>query len=190
MNNTFEEHISAATVMVENQQFEEAIKQYQALIARNPEKLPILMDLAAVYIVQKQEENAMELYQQVLLQNPYHYEAANNLAWFISHQEDGDLTKATTLALLARKGITNKYLSWDTLGWIYFRRGQYDEAIDQFNQVLAEQPDEPQTLYQMAEAYHAKGEFFKAVEALRLALASTREFQGRTKAEALLKKLE
>ena len=69
----------------------------------------------------------------------------------------------------------NSY-SLDTLGWVYYRRGDYDKALEEVKMAVSIKADEPVFYYHLAKIHQAKGEFYKAVELLRKALSEKGSF--------------
>jgi tetratricopeptide (TPR) repeat protein len=63
--------------------------------------------------------------------------AANNLAWNIADGERGNLDEALTLAQsCVDKNAANAGF-YDTLGWIYFKKGLMSPAVEQLKKAVA-----------------------------------------------------
>jgi Flp pilus assembly protein TadD len=59
----------------------------------------------------------------------------------------------------------------DTLGWIYYKKQQYDPAIRELMDAVEKAPDNPEYQYHLGVAYAAKGDVAKARTALEKAVA-------------------
>jgi tetratricopeptide (TPR) repeat protein len=78
----------------------------------------------------------------------------------------------------------------DTLGWIYYLKGSYLNAITEFQDSLARDPDNPIINYHMGLAYYKNEQPDKAREYLQKALALEENFDGAEEARTILKELK
>jgi tetratricopeptide (TPR) repeat protein len=62
--------------------------------------------------------------------------AANNLAWIIA-ENGGNLDEALQLATLATTKSPNSPNFFDTLGWVYLKKGLNSPAVEQFRKAVA-----------------------------------------------------
>ena len=113
--------------------------------------------------------------------------AANNLAWLIAMEKDGDLSEALRLAMLAKQAMPDEPHIADTLGFVHLKRGSYPLAASQFQQALGNKPDDPLITFHLAQAQFGKGDKAEAIATLKKALESKQEFKERAEAEAMLK---
>jgi tetratricopeptide (TPR) repeat protein len=63
--------------------------------------------------------------------------AANNLAWLLSENNQGNLDEALRLAQSAVTSDQNAALFYDTLGYVYFKKGLNSQAIEHFKKAVA-----------------------------------------------------
>ena len=77
----------------------------------------------------------------------------------------------------------------DTLGWVYFRMGEYQKALVPLEQALDLAPEADIILYHMGMLLHKTGRLQEAREKLRKALAGEADFIGRQEAEKVLRSL-
>ena len=75
-------------------------------------------------------------YQRAVKKDPENGTWSNNLAWLYVEQQTNP-QKTIELALNAVKQAPTKKDFLDTLGWAYFRNGQYRKALRAFEQVIA-----------------------------------------------------
>jgi tetratricopeptide (TPR) repeat protein len=114
--------------------------------------------------------------------------AANNLAWIYAERQD-DLDKALALARSAIARLPNNPQVLDTLGWIYYRRGEAEQAIPQFIASIEKNPKNPVYHYHLGLAYVAAASPAKARVAFSRALAIGDDFPGADDARRALEGL-
>ncbi len=74
----------------------------------------------------------------------------------------------------------------DTLGLVYYKKGFYDSAINEFVASLEKIPNNPIVHYHLGLAYHSKGKRAHAKKALERALSLNTNFEGADKARKIL----
>ncbi len=166
----------------------EAVAEFKQLIKNQPDFVPANLGLATLYESQKDYAKAKSLYEKVLQLQPNQPVAANNLAYLTANDKNGDLGEALRLAMLAKQAEPNNPNIADTLGYIHYKRQAYDLAISQFQQALAEKPDDPAITYHLALAQFGNKEKKTSLATLEKALASKSPFAEREEAEKVLQK--
>jgi tetratricopeptide (TPR) repeat protein len=106
----------------------------------------------------------------LLDETPGHASACNDLAWIIADQ-GSDFDQALTFAERAVLLETNAN-TLDTLGWVRFKRGEYEAARNAFERAVNLDPTEPGIRYRLGRTLHANGNVADAAAAYRQALAS------------------
>jgi len=166
-----------------------AITEYEKVVAKNPKAIPALMMIGMLYDRKQQQKKANEYYQKVLDINKTHVLAANNLAYNYS-QYGGNVDVALGIAQKAREANPNDPNLADTLGWIYYKKSSYLAAIG----LLKESNEKfngsnPEVLYHLGMAHLKNGDKSLAVENLKKAVASDKNFNGRDEAKRALDEL-
>lgn len=183
-------YIIRARVMHAMGKTDDAIKEFQQLLASQPNSVPAIMGLATLYEAQKKYGEAKANYKKVLELMPDQPAAANNLAYLIAEEENGDLGEALRLAMLAKQAVPEDPNISDTLGVVHLKRESYGLAISQFQQALAAKPEEPVIHYHLALAQMGNNDTEAAKSSVQKALESKAAFAERKEAELLMKKLE
>jgi tetratricopeptide (TPR) repeat protein len=131
---------------------------------------------------------AQDAYEKALAVNPGLAMAANNLAYLLS-EHGGDADRALALARTAKRAAPADPHVSDTLGWILYKRGSYQEALPLLRQSAATLR-EPVVQYHLGMAAFKAGDQSTAREALTQALRSPASFPGRAEAERILSELK
>ncbi len=149
---------------------EQALKEYDALSRQQPNAVGphtvaamLLQGLGRLDEAQRRYERVIELDRQAPV-------AANNLAWLYA-ERGGNLDIALQLAQTARRNLPTQPAVADTLGWVYYKKQQYDLAIRELEDAVDKDPDNPEYQYHLGAAYAARGDVSKARTALQKAVA-------------------
>ncbi len=188
--NIAEAYFAIASILKAEGKTEEAIQEYQKIIEKKTDSIPGHMGLAVLMESKGNIEQAKKHYQKVLELDKNYPPAANNLAWIIASEPDGDLGKALLLAMTAKKASPEDPNIADTLGWIYLKRGSNELAIAQFELALQNKKNNPAILYHLAMAQNAKGDTQKALASLKQCLEIKETFPDRKNAEKLFNQLK
>lgn len=126
---------SMATIFASQNRVDDAIAQYQVIIAKRPAAQPYTM----LGILEEQRGNAQAAeanYRHALEITPETPIAANNLACLILDNQ-GNLDEALQLATLAVNKGQNVASFLDTLGWVYLQKGLSSPAVEQLRKAVA-----------------------------------------------------
>ena len=169
----------------------EAIEKYEAAIQANPNIMAAYLSLGLLYESDRDFDNAIQVYERALAANPGFWMAANNLAFLLSVQSDdkAELERALSLGKQALSFRPNHPGILDTIGWVHYRLGDYNQAWDVMEKALAGAPDSPLLNYHMGMVLLKKDQTDAARDRLEKALEGDEDFIGRDTAEATLKEL-
>jgi len=119
--------------------------------------------LALCYEKSGQMDKSRLIYERLLRFEPQHALAMNNLAYTLALQGKS-LFRAHTLArkAVARDPTNPSYL--DTLGWILFKLGRYQQAQQMLEKAMRLNGDEVEILEHLRQVYDKQGLHIKAVE--------------------------
>ncbi len=108
-------------------------------------------------------DRSIRLYERILEVDPGNSLMMNNLAYILA-LEGKSLEKAKELAMKATSNEPANAGFLDTLGWIYFRLGEYAKAREILEKASSLDPDEPEILEHLSKAYEKLGDTEKAKE--------------------------
>ena len=178
-------HMHLAKYYSANGMKETALEHYSAVEKVKPGYVPALMSMAVIYEIQKEFVKAENYYRKVLAVQPAHPDAANNLAFLLT-ENPGTLEEAFRLAKIAT-GIKHKDPNvLDTIGWIYYQKGNYLRALSDLQESYNLNPDNPLTAYHLGMVYYRTKEFEKAKKYIKKALAINPSFRGADLARKML----
>ncbi len=181
-------YYSLADIYMRDNRINEATSQYKAMLSNNPKLSKANMMLGVIYENQKDYEKAEKYYRAVLEIAPSFAPAGNNLAYILLQKEDS-INEALVFAQKAREFAPNSPEIMDTLGMVYYKKGLYGNAVNQFLDSLEKLPKNPEIHYHLGLAYSKKGEKEKAKTSLRKALSLNDKFEGADDAKTILTEL-
>ncbi len=114
-----------------------------------------------LYRVAGQLNEAEESYQRALKTSQYLTPALVGLARIADRQ--GDLGRARSLILEAQGYEPTNWRLFESLAAIYFKRGNYAEAVNQYERVASLTDEQPFVLNDLGSAYYMQGDFERAI---------------------------
>jgi tetratricopeptide (TPR) repeat protein len=124
-----------AELLARGNRIDEAIGQYKAVL----DKRPTAQVWTLLGILEDGRGNiaaAETAYRNALQITPETPIAANNLAWIIA-ENGGNLDEALQLATMAATKNPQSAGFYDTLGWVYFKKGLNSPAVEQMKKAVA-----------------------------------------------------
>lgn len=181
-------YMSLSRILTSQNKTEDTISVYKALIAKRPDQPSPYSLLGTLYEAQKKYDLAEEQYKKSLEINSEFIPAMNNLAYLYGRQ-DRELNKAFDLARRAREKVGDYPAVMDTLGWVYYKKGLYDNAIVEFDSCIEKEPDNPMFHYHLGLTLHKNGKSDAAKASLEKALDLSKDFEGADEAIKILSAL-
>ncbi len=165
-----------AIFLGDREQLDEAGEVIAAGLKQFPHNVDLLYQLGVVHEKRGERGKALELMQQVLQLNGNHPDALNFVAY---HQAENDeeLELALSRTLKALSSKKSGYII-DTLGWIYFKLGRFEESREQLEKASNLQPDDPVILEHLGDLYQSLTLWEEAVEAYRKVLEIDPQAEG------------
>jgi len=134
-----------------------ALAQLQSALDRNPKDTMTLMLMATIHSSLKNYDKAKILYEDVLKLNPSMPAALNDLAYLLSEKLN-QVEQALPYATKARGLAPNDPGVEDTLGWIFYRRGEYARALPLLSESAEKMPKQAEVQYHLAMLHYTTGD--------------------------------
>ena len=155
---------------LDTKQVDKGIALYRDAAKRQPKAVGPPIMVGMLYQMQNNPREAQANYEQALAIDKTAPVAANNLAWLYS-ETGGNLDLALQLAKTAKAGLPDRPEVDDTLGWVLYKKGQFNEALPSFQQCIAHDPRNPSYQLHLGLVYAALSEKDKARDALQKSLS-------------------
>ncbi len=137
---------------------EEALVQAEKLAVRPEEKEYVRFMQGSVYERQKKYEQAEQAFRQVLQQDPNNSMTLNYLGYMLA-DHNSHLEEALTLVKKALDLDPQNYNYIDSLGWVYFKLGNYDQAEENLRRAADKAPSDPTIQDHLGELYARTNRF-------------------------------
>jgi tetratricopeptide (TPR) repeat protein len=137
---------------------EEAIAQAEKLAVRAEEKEYIRFLQGSIYERQKKFDLAEQAFRQVLQQNPSNSMALNYLGYMLA-DHNSHLEEALTLIKKALDFDPQNGAYLDSLGWVYFKLGNYDQAEENLRRAADKTPNDATIQDHLGELYARTSRF-------------------------------
>jgi tetratricopeptide (TPR) repeat protein len=100
------------------------------------------------------------------------------------------LDEAESLIQEALKIEPNDGFYIDSLGWVYYQKGDYNQAVELLERAVEITVDDPTIIEHLADAYEKAGKADRAVSRYREALKKTKEDEQVKRIRDKIKRLE
>ncbi len=184
-------YLYRARIHINEKKYDEAINILKAATEKIPNDIRASMMQAGILRILGKYRESIELYYNILKNNPKIYEAANNMAAIIADHEynDPDMLKKAQQAA-EQLANSDNYLFLDTLGWVYYRQGKFEQALRMLERSIKLNPDaSPEIHYHYGVVLWKKGNIIKAKEVLSYATKEGANYPELELAKKLLKEI-
>jgi tetratricopeptide (TPR) repeat protein len=144
---------------------EEAIREFETIVAKSPQQLSALTILGMLHEQRKDYPRATAKYEEALRVNPRFAPAANNLAWILI-ENGGDKERALSYAETAWQALPRDPNIADTLGWVYYHKQMYAKSVSLLKESVDQLPEHPLILYHYGMAQYANNNPDEAKQSL------------------------
>lgn len=175
---------------VANNKVKDGIVKFSAEIKNDEENPGPQFILGLLYEQDGQFDKAREIYSELLRNKPGFQLAANNLAYLLATKfsDSGeDMQEALKLARVAASSQSPEAL--DTLGYILYLNGEYEQALHVLNSALQVVPDFSAAQYHKALVYYREGKRGEAKKILTKLLNTQGDFPEKKEATNLLDRI-
>ena len=147
----------------------EAIKYYEKAHDLSPKDVQIMGTLAMAYNTEKMFKESDELYEEALFLDPDNALILNNYAYNLSVRNE-KLEKSLSMAqrAIAKEPDNSSYL--DTIGWIYFKLGQNEQAVVYISKAISKNGSNAVLQDHLGDVYNAMHDYDNAVKYWKKAL--------------------
>ena len=166
----------------------QAIHELQAQLAKTPNAQGFLT-LALLYERTGDFPQARDVYEKLLAINPNFVLALNNLAYLYTEHLN-NLDKAYELARKAHDLQPQDAAAGDTLGWVLYKRGDYQQALSILQESAEKLPDVPEIQFHLGMTAYMMGQTDLASAALQKASRTAKDFPGKDEGRRRLASLE
>jgi tetratricopeptide (TPR) repeat protein len=169
---------------------EDAVAVYREGLSKLPDNDRLQFSLAAAQERAGDGQGAIATYEAILERRPGSEIAANNYAALVADFQFDDPAKIDRALQHAKHLETSDNAFYlDTLGWLYYRKGDYEQARIYLDRAVALRADIPAILYHLGMTLYKLGDNTGARAELEKALANEAAFPGRDEAERTLRDL-
>jgi tetratricopeptide (TPR) repeat protein len=158
-----------AQLYLKQGRLDQARAEYEGIGQRNPSDVGARTMVGSLLEVQGKRDEAVKAYQVVVNSGGNAPVAANNLA-FIYAERGTNLDEALQLATQAKQRMPDDASVDDTLGWIYYKKGQPQLAIGPLQDSLKKRSDNAEVLYHLGMTQAKLGQNAEARVSLQRAL--------------------
>jgi tetratricopeptide (TPR) repeat protein len=172
---------------------ESAVARLESAIKQNEKNKEAWMLLGMIHKRDKDYQAAATVFKQAFDAIPSLWSAANDYAYITSEhlvEQSGDLSEAMAYAQKAVSLNGSAGPARDTLGWIYYKMGNYELAHDELKVALAQRPDHYIVNYHMGMVLEKQGRHQEAATHLESALAKNMDFPGADDARKIVEQYE
>jgi len=161
--------IHLSSIMREAQKYDEAEPLLRKARTEHPDNEQILFQYGVVLHDLKQKENSISVMREVIALNPRHADALNFIAYTLA-EEKRDLDEALILVEKALEIDPENGYYIDTLGWIQYQAGRYEEARDSLARAVDLAENDVVILVHYADSLVKTGDTDKAIGFYKAAL--------------------
>jgi tetratricopeptide (TPR) repeat protein len=189
--NSFIPYRNLATTYTVQKKTGEAIKQLEKLLKEDPENIRPAFLIGVLSENANDRPKALSHYRMVVEKEPNFMPALNNLAFLIAEKGGSkkELKEALQLALRAVRHAPDSPNVKDTLGWVYYKMGEYERAYGQLQKLLDKGVVSPVFNYHLGMVLYKQGRSVEAREYLEKALEKAVRYVDRDKIREVLKEL-
>ena len=155
---------------VKRGRLDKALEAYREGLSNHPQDPALNLRLAQILEQMGQLDEAITQYEQVLVLSPDSIIARNNIAVLYSDHAPSQENLNRAISLMRGYATRTEPALLDTLGWVYYRLGEAEQAVQYLSKATANGGDDPTIHYHLGVALMETGQSAKARTALQDAL--------------------
>jgi len=141
-----------ASIHEESGNYDEAENQLKQALDQDPDNSRYLFRLGVVYDKHKKKDASIEVMRRVIALDPQNASALNYLGYTYADLGQ-NLDEAEQLILEALKFKPDDGFITDSLGWVYYKKGDYQKALHYLKKASEIVPEDPVILEHVGDAY-------------------------------------
>jgi len=172
----------------EQKEYRKAEAAFRKAIAAKPDAMETYLLLGRMHLREGDYQKGRAAYEQALEKQPGFWVAANDLAVLLCERaaSGADLDKALSLAQNALKSRPEEPAVQDTLGWIWYKKGDGGKALELLQRAQGKVPESAEINYHLGMALFKAGRREEAKVYLKKSIAGVGDFPGREEAARTL----
>jgi len=143
-----------------------------------------------VFVKASSNDAAIKIYEQLNETAPDNLMVVNNLAALLSDHRKDEKSLARAKELALKLADSKQPALLDTLGWVYYKLGEYDQAAAVLSGVVEQAPKVPVFRYHLGMTYYRQGDIRAAKEILSGAVAEEYRYDGVDEARSVYAELK
>lgn len=167
--------------------YDRGLEAAKKAVELNPTSAAVLDSKALLLERAGRPAEARKLYDQSIKLEPENPITLNNLAYLMAETGD-NLDLALTYAQKAKQRMPAMQEVSDTLGWIYLKKNLSDNALQIFQTLVEQSPQNSAFRYHLGLAFYQKGDKAKALKEARTALEQKPSREEEAKIRELIAK--
>jgi Flp pilus assembly protein TadD len=161
----------------------------ERVVALDPKNDEAHFQLGALYDENKVKDKSIASMKKAIELNPKNAPALNYLGY--TWAEMGvHLDEAEDLIARALKIAPNDGFYIDSLGWVYYQKGDYPRAVEQLERAVELTVDDPTIIEHLGDAYEKVGRVDRAVVRYRESLKFSKEAEQTKRVREKIQRLE
>jgi len=173
------------SIYVVTNKLPQALSELQTMLQKNPKNAAAITVTGFIYDKMKEYEKERDAYEKLLVLNPDSIIALNNLAYLYGDRLN-QVDRAYELAQKARNLQPADGAIADTLGWILYKRADYQQALPLLQESASKLPDDPEVRFHLGMTYYMMNQMEPAKSAFQKSIASPNDFPDKEEAQRRL----
>jgi tetratricopeptide (TPR) repeat protein len=166
-----------------------AIGEYKKLAGLNPKNASIHLSIGHIYSQQGKLDEALIEYKHVVTLEPDSPVGYNELAYHYAENET-NLDEGLKFALKAAKLAPKDAAILDTLGWVYFKKGNFNKAVESLETAIASRKNSPTIRFHLGMAHYKNRNTNSALNEFKNSLEISTRFKEASKAKDMIEMIE
>jgi tetratricopeptide (TPR) repeat protein len=163
-----------ASLYREQKRYPKAVEMLERVVAQFPDNDRYRFTLGATYDEANDRDKAIEQMLRAIELNPKNAAALNYLGY--TYADMGvKLDEAESLIRRALQIEPNDGFYIDSLGWVYFKRGDFAHAVEYLERAAELAGEDPTVVEHLGDAYHQTGRNDSALQSYRDALGQSKD---------------